>query len=77
MLYKRTRVLGIMMLLIVLILSACSTKEGAEAVFAIDDYEDDLAIYFLHMPSEDRKERKKIVLWKLVKREMCLNSEKI
>lgn len=50
-------------LLIILILSACSQEQrkGTEGVFATDDYEDDLAIYFFHMP-DDKKTGESILI---------------
>src|SRR5690625_2126844 len=54
MFFRKFRTLGIMLIIMVCMLSACAKKEGAEAVFAIDDYEDDLAVYFFHMEDEEK-----------------------
>lgn len=56
MFFKRYKIVGVIVLLIALILSACSSEEkvGKEAVFAQDDHEGDLAVYFFHLEDEEK-----------------------
>lgn len=56
MLFKRVRIISITLLLIALVISACSglNDKRTEKVFAIDDYEGKLATYFFHLEGDEK-----------------------
>lgn len=71
MIFKKSRLLGILILLIALVLTACSKdKKGRGAVFSTNDYEGDLAVYFFDL--EDEKKTGESILVKTPKGQTIL-----
>lgn len=54
MFFRRSKIFAVILLLLTLIISSCSEKDDPEAVFDIDNYEGDLAVYFFHLDAEEK-----------------------